>query len=237
LSSQFTTLVRRLPISVFSVSAFQIRRYFSSGWAFLIPYIAAYLLYYLLKWPVNPATDASGASSLALGTWNLVPSLLCVYWFLHSINVVLAAVALVSWWRANCRSVLARDAEKGEFPQEDAELEDKFQIPSSKFQGTDTEILQKEVETEVAPLSSLPPVKSLQEDPGRRVSAFSLQPSALASAEPELSAPTARIRQLSDQLTTDYTDHLEIRIGPSSAFRLQLRPPPKIRTISAPKSS
>jgi hypothetical protein len=32
-----------------------LRRYFYSGWAFLIPYLAAYLLYYVTNWPVNAA--------------------------------------------------------------------------------------------------------------------------------------------------------------------------------------
>jgi hypothetical protein len=42
---------------VFLVSRFSaaLRRYFRSGWAFLIPYLAAYLLYWWLRWPVNPA--------------------------------------------------------------------------------------------------------------------------------------------------------------------------------------
>ena len=31
-----------------------LRRYFSSGWAFFIPYLFFYLLYYWRKWPVNP---------------------------------------------------------------------------------------------------------------------------------------------------------------------------------------
>jgi|CXWL01.1.fsa_nt_gi hypothetical protein len=33
-----------------------LQNYFRSGWAFLIPYLAAYLLYAWLRWPVNPAT-------------------------------------------------------------------------------------------------------------------------------------------------------------------------------------
>ena len=76
-----------------------LHRYFGSGWAFLVPYLAAYLLYRWLKWPVNPSTGAGGAGSLALGTWNLEPSLLHVFWMLHAVNVVLAAVALIEWLR------------------------------------------------------------------------------------------------------------------------------------------
>ena len=78
-----------------SRGAEDLRRYFHSGWAFLIPYLAAYLLYWWLKWPVNPpsADHPFPASGLQ------PPCLLHVYWALHAINVVLAAVAIVSWWQ------------------------------------------------------------------------------------------------------------------------------------------
>jgi len=69
--------------------------YFRSGWAFLIPYLIAYLLYAWTKWPVNPA----GAKNLAQGSWIWIPCLLYVYWFLHSIHLILGAFALHSWWR------------------------------------------------------------------------------------------------------------------------------------------
>jgi hypothetical protein len=59
-----------------------LRRYFFSGWAFLIPYLCFYLLYYLLKWPVNP------------GSGRHLPSLLHVYWALHLIHVILGLLAL-----------------------------------------------------------------------------------------------------------------------------------------------
>ena len=39
--------------------------YFRSGWAFLIPYLAAYLLYAWLNWPVDPV--AAGSSPVAAG--------------------------------------------------------------------------------------------------------------------------------------------------------------------------
>ena len=32
-----------------------LRSYFASGWAFLIPYLAVYLLYYATDWRVNPS--------------------------------------------------------------------------------------------------------------------------------------------------------------------------------------
>src|SRR5664280_2871989 len=86
-----------------------LRKYFASGWVFLIPYLAAYLLYYALKWPVNAASSEGGVKVASeSGMW--VPCLLHVYWTLHAINSVLAVTALVSWWRTSCRSVLARDA-------------------------------------------------------------------------------------------------------------------------------
>jgi hypothetical protein len=61
--------------------------YFKSGWAFLIPYLAAYLLYAWLRWPVN----ASPASHR--------PSLLHVYWFLHAAHLLLGGVALLGGWQ------------------------------------------------------------------------------------------------------------------------------------------
>ena len=98
-----------------------LRKYFRSGWAFLIPYLAAYLLFFLLKWPVNPGHPTSHRLSAigcsATGGWPVVPSLLHVYWALHAINVGLAVVAFVSWWRGRCRSVLARDLGDGDFSQ------------------------------------------------------------------------------------------------------------------------
>ena len=71
-----------------------LRRYFYSGWAFLIPYLAAYLLYYITGWPVNPPTDPLTYSPLPLAP----PPLLHLYWSLHALHLVLAAIALHSWW-------------------------------------------------------------------------------------------------------------------------------------------
>jgi len=64
-----------------------VQRYFYSGWAFLVPYLGAYLLYRVTSWPVNPGTDG------------VIPSLLHVYWGLHAIHLVLAGMALGTWWR------------------------------------------------------------------------------------------------------------------------------------------
>jgi hypothetical protein len=91
-----------------------LRRYFYSGWAFLIPYLAAYLLYYRFNWPVNPA-DAGVKVRMAgeSGTW--VPCLLHVYFGLHAINLVLVGIALVQFARS------------------------KIQCPSSESQGTKSE--------------------------------------------------------------------------------------------------
>jgi hypothetical protein len=99
----------RFRLSAFSLwpSAVQLRRYFSSGWVFLIPYLATYLLYYVLRWPVNRLSSGGSGSAdlvtchLSLVTYQWVPCLLNVYWALHAINVGLATVALVFWWREN----------------------------------------------------------------------------------------------------------------------------------------
>ena len=73
-----------------SLSTTYARNYFRSGWAFLIPYLAVYLLYAWLKWPVNPVDG---------GRWTVIPCLLHVYWAFHAIHVVLVAIALRAWWR------------------------------------------------------------------------------------------------------------------------------------------
>lgn len=83
-----------------------LQSYFRSGWAFLFPYLAAYLLYAWLRWPVNPAPGGEGivkgisrSEGLATSDWALIPSLLHVYWALHAIHLILGAIALRSWWR------------------------------------------------------------------------------------------------------------------------------------------
>ena len=68
--------------------------YFYSGWAFLIPYLSAYLLYAWLKSPVNPSEAADAQQSASSQ-----PSLLHVYWFLHALHLILAPIALAAWWR------------------------------------------------------------------------------------------------------------------------------------------
>ncbi len=93
----------RLPAR-FPVSPHHLQRYFASGWAFLIPYLAAYLLYYVTGWPANPPTDAAAPFS-APSPFNLHSSpflpLLHLYWILHAVHLVLAALALRTWWRDN----------------------------------------------------------------------------------------------------------------------------------------
>jgi hypothetical protein len=78
-----------------------LRTYFVSGWAFLIPYLAAYLLYAWLGWPVNPADGGVEVGSLGLGTGSRswVPCLLHTYWALHAIHAIMAGCALWSWWQ------------------------------------------------------------------------------------------------------------------------------------------
>ena len=70
-----------------------LRAYFHSGWAFLIPYLFTYLLYYWQKWPANPPTGHYSFATLLSP-----PALLHVYWVLHAIHAILAVVALRSWW-------------------------------------------------------------------------------------------------------------------------------------------
>ncbi|NBR59819.1 MAG: hypothetical protein EBT89_11765, partial [Opitutaceae bacterium] len=94
--------------------------YFRSGWAFLIPYLAAYLLYAWLKWPVNPVAAGSstvGGGQLAVSAIGALPStahgllstgvpcLLHVYWTLHAINLVLGGLALRAWWKGSGTAV------------------------------------------------------------------------------------------------------------------------------------
>lgn len=72
-----------------------LRSYFRSGWAFFIPYLAAYLLYAWLKWPVNPTQ--AGARGMEQGARGWVPCLLHVYWAIHAIHLLLGATALGTW--------------------------------------------------------------------------------------------------------------------------------------------
>ncbi len=79
------------------------RAYLCSGWAFLIPYLGAYLLYAWSGWPVNPAA-VSGLSDEVSGQ---VPSLLYVYWLLHAFHLLLGGALLAvtfSRRRANRRT-------------------------------------------------------------------------------------------------------------------------------------
>jgi hypothetical protein len=77
-----------------------LRRYFYSGWAFFMPYLLFYLLYYWRKWPVNP------------GSGSHIPPLLHVYWALHAINMVLGLLAFRSW----CQEQRPHGETKAGFP-------------------------------------------------------------------------------------------------------------------------
>jgi len=82
----------QIPAGQQAGTALHLRRYFYSGWAFLIPYLAAYLLYLWLKWPANSFSPS------ALGNGGYIPALLHVYWVLHLIHLILAVIALRTWW-------------------------------------------------------------------------------------------------------------------------------------------
>lgn len=71
-----------------------LRAYFYSGWTFLIPYVAVYLVYYWTKWPAIPpeAGQPTPAST--------APCLLYVYWGLHVVHVALAVFTLRNWWHS-----------------------------------------------------------------------------------------------------------------------------------------
>lgn len=76
-------------------------RYFGSGWAFLVPYILAYLTYLALSWPVNPASAVS--VTLPAETDHqvppAVPCLLHVYWALHLFHFGGFLIAFLSYLR------------------------------------------------------------------------------------------------------------------------------------------
>ncbi len=84
-----------------------IRRYFYSGWAWLVPYLAAYTLYASLKWPVNPGGGEPQTAT---------PCLLHVYWALHALHLVAAVAALRSWWRSNASERLFCTATRSLMP-------------------------------------------------------------------------------------------------------------------------
>ena len=63
-----------------SAAILSLPAYFRSGWAFLIPYLFAYLLSALFRWPVSDGLF----------------SLLHVYWLLHALHLILAGMALRS---------------------------------------------------------------------------------------------------------------------------------------------
>jgi hypothetical protein len=69
-------------------------RYFRSGWAFLVPYFAAFELYRWSNWPALPAPGHAA-----------LPSLLGVFIALHILNAALLLAALTwaatGWWSRN----------------------------------------------------------------------------------------------------------------------------------------
>lgn len=108
-----------------------LRRYFYSGWAFLIPYLAVYLLYYITKWPVNPVRSSEHLVASSQHEW--VPSMLHVYWLLHAIHVMGAGFALWSWW-ASFRSKYQAPSAKTQGPSAPHLPPTNYQLPSTSYQ-------------------------------------------------------------------------------------------------------
>jgi hypothetical protein len=87
----------------------QLTAYFRSGWAFFIPYLAVYLIYYWQRWPANAPHNDAVANGLIEGQHRFfsflrsfapIP-LLHLYWMFHAIHALLAAVTLLAWWQSN----------------------------------------------------------------------------------------------------------------------------------------
>jgi hypothetical protein len=91
-----------MPATRYPLLATFLRQYFYSGWAFLIPYLAAYLLYYVTAWPVNPAEGNQDSVSSIQNPW--VPPLLHIYWALHALHLILVSLALRSWWQKKSKN-------------------------------------------------------------------------------------------------------------------------------------
>jgi hypothetical protein len=104
-----------------------LRSYFRSGWAFFIPYLAAYLLYAWLKWPVNPTQ--AGAGGMEQGARGWVPCLLHVYWALHALHLVLGAIALRSWWKGSGETTVAGATDDGNKTSYRAVLSQQSTVP------------------------------------------------------------------------------------------------------------
>jgi hypothetical protein len=91
-------------------ASFPVRKltaYFLSGWAFFIPYLAVYLLYYWQHWPANAPYNVPVTNGLIEGHHrfsSFLPSiapipLLHVYWVLHAAHALLSAIVIHAWWR------------------------------------------------------------------------------------------------------------------------------------------
>src|SRR5262245_14481101 len=73
-------------------------RYFSSGWAFFIPYVAAYALFQVMDWPVHRSvSELARATHFQLGNPPSAKaaqiSLFEVFWCLHGLNALLGIAA------------------------------------------------------------------------------------------------------------------------------------------------
>lgn len=83
----------------------RVAAYFRSGWAFLIPYLATYLIYYWRKWPANPvgiqSSHAAKGSPWAVEHAFFPIPLLHIYWFLHAVNAGLFLAWCGLLWNEN----------------------------------------------------------------------------------------------------------------------------------------
>lgn len=103
-----------MPVDILLPLRRQLTSYFRSGWAFFIPYLTVYLVYYWRKWPANAGHSGKLANRLIDGGQrissqfaSLTPiPLLHVYWAFHAIHVILAAIVLHAWWQRTKRETI-----------------------------------------------------------------------------------------------------------------------------------
>ncbi len=139
-----------------------LRAYFRSGWAFLIPYLAAYLLYAWLKWPVNPASGGEGivkgiSESAEPSSLLLPPALLHVYWGLHAINLILGVIALRAWWFEGRKEKGERGKEQDNGKPETGDRRPESSTPTHQQSTLDSQTSSTPASSLQSPAHRLPP--------------------------------------------------------------------------------